>query len=248
MAIMPGAEPFFLPGGKNGVLLVHGFTGAPSEMRLVGEFLNKLDYTVLAPRLPGHGTTSVELAKTKWTDWYGSVQDGYHLLAGICTTVSVVGLSMGGILTLKLASEYPVSRMAVLSAPIYIANERLPLLPIYRMFTNFIPKKRRRLPDIGEKYSITYEATPLSSLSSLLSLIKHVNGLLPSITVPALIVQSPKEHTVKPESAQYIYDKLGSAEKKLVWLNKSGHIVTLDVERDIVFQEISQFFKMQNEV
>ncbi len=239
MTIMPGSEPFFLPGGESGVLLVHGFTGAPSEMRLAGEYLNNLGYTVLAPRLPGHGTTAKEMAKTAWPHWYGNVEDGYHLLAGICSSVSAVGLSMGGLLTLKLASEYPLKRLAILSTPIYIANERLPLLPLYRVFTNFVPKKRKRLPDIGEDYSITYDVTPLSSLSSLLSLIKHVDGLLPSISIPALIIQSKKEHTVKPESAQYIYDRLGSTEKKLVWLNKSGHIVTLDVERDTVFQEIS---------
>lgn len=242
MAIMPGSEPFFLPGGENGVLLVHGFTGAPSEMRLAGEFLNTLGYTVLAPRLPGHGTTPEEMAKTNWTHWYGSVEDGYHLLAGICSTVSGVGLSMGGLLTLKLASEYPLTRLAVLSAPIYIANKRLPLLPLYRLFTNYVPKKRKRLPDIGENYSITYDVTPLNSLSSLLELIKEVDALLPSIMVPTLIVQSKREHTVKPESAQYIYNKLGSTEKKLVWLNNSGHIVTLDRERDTVFREIGNFF------
>ncbi|HWR42509.1 alpha/beta hydrolase [Sporomusa sp.] len=241
MALMPGAEPFFLPGGEKGVLLVHGFTGAPSEMRLAGEYLNNLGYTVFAPRLPGHGTTPEEMAKTAWPHWYDSVEDGYHLLAGICTSVAAVGLSMGGLLALKLASEYPLRRLAVISAPIYIANKRLRLLPLYRLFTNFVPKKRKRLLDVGEEYSISYEVTPLSSLSSLLELVKHVIGVLPSVTVPALIVQSTKEHTVEPESAQYIYDKLGSTEKQLVWLNKSGHIVTLDIERDYVFQKIGQF-------
>lgn len=244
LAIMPGSEPFFLPGGEHGVLLVHGFTGAPSEMRLAGEYLHNLGYAVLAPRLPGHGTTPREMAKTTWNHWYGNVEDGYHLLAGVCSTVSVVGLSMGGLLALKLASEYPLKRLAVLSAPIYIANKQLPLLPLYRLFTDFVPKKRKRLPDIGEDYSITYEVTPLSSLSSLLALIKEVDALLPSIHVPTLVVQSKKEHTVKPESAQHIYDNLGSTEKKLVWLNNSGHIVTLDRERDTVFQEISQFFAL----
>lgn len=241
MALMPGAEPFFLQGGEKGVLLVHGFTGAPSEMRLAGEYLNKMGYTVFAPRLPGHGTTPEEMAKTAWPHWYDSVEDGYHLLAGICTSVAAVGLSMGGLLTLKLASEYSLSRLAVISAPIYIANKQLKLLPLYRMFTNFVPKKRKRLLDVGEQYSITYDVTPLSSLSSLLELVKHVTRLLPSVTVPALIVQSTNEHTVEPESAQYIYDKLGSTEKQLIWLNKSGHIVTLDLERDYVFQLLGQF-------
>ncbi|XEQ94171.1 Carboxylesterase [Sporomusa carbonis] len=238
---MPGAEPFFLPGGEKGVLLVHGFTGSPSEMRLLGEYLNNLGYTVLAPRLPGHGITPEEMAKTVWPHWYGSVEDGYHFLTGVCSNIAAVGLSMGGLLTLKLGSEYPLSKLAVLSTPIYIANKRLKLLPVYRMFTNYVSKQRRRLPETGQLYSVSYDVTPLNSLASLLELIKHVDKLLPAITIPALVIQSKKEHTVKPESAQYIYDKLGSQEKQLVWLNKSGHIITLDMERDYVFQEISRF-------
>lgn len=241
MAVIPGAEPFFLPGGETGVLVVHGFTGAPSEMRLLGEYLNTLGYTVLGPRLAGHGVTPEEMAKTFWNHWYGSVEDGYHLLAGICKKVMVVGLSMGGLLALKLASEYPIERVAVLSTPIYIANKRLKLLPLYRMYTNFVPKERKHLSREVDAYSISYNVTPLNCLASLLKLIRHVDGLLPSITIPALVLQSKKEHTVEPESAQYIYDKLGSHEKELVWLKKSGHIVTLDIERDFVFKTVGQF-------
>ncbi|SDF80775.1 alpha/beta hydrolase [Sporomusa acidovorans] len=241
MAIIPGAEPFYLPGGKTGILLVHGFTGAPSEMRLAGEYLNHLGYTIFAPRLSGHGTTPEDMAKTIWPHWYSSVEDGYHVLRSSCSNIAAVGLSMGGLLVLKLASEYPVSKLAVLSAPIYIANKRLPLLPFYRVFTNYVAKKRKRLPNVAEQYSINYERTPLNSLNSLLKLIRHVDALLPFITVPTLVVQSKKEHTVEPVSAQYIYNKLGSTDKKLLWLQKSGHIVTLDTEREYVFQELGRF-------
>jgi carboxylesterase len=65
--------------------------------------------------------------------------------------------------------------------------------------------------------------------------------LLPSITVPTLVMQSIREHTVEPESAQFIYNNLGSSDKKLVWLKKSGHIITLDAERELVFEEIGRF-------
>jgi len=248
LAILPGAEPFFLPGGKYGILLVHGFTGAPSEMRLAGEYFNNLGYTVFAPRLTGHGTSPEEMAKTVWPHWYSTVEDGYHLLCGICTTVAAVGLSMGGLLTLKLASEYPLRRVAAISAPIYIAHKRLKLLPLYRIFTNYVAKKRRRIPAPADRYSICYDLIPLSSLASLLDLVAHVAALLPTITVPALIVQSKREHTVKPASAQYIYDQLASSEKQLVWLDKSGHLVTLDIEREFVFQKIAEFLTSDNSI
>lgn len=238
---MEGAEPFFLPGGEKGVLLIHGFTGSPAEMRLLGEFLQRAGYTVFAPRLCGHGTTVEEMSKTKWCHWYSGVQDGYHILKPLCKSVAVVGLSMGGLLAFKLAAEYPIEKVVSLSTPIYIADKRMDMLPMYRVFREFVPKKRKVYMDIAPKYSVGYSATPLSSLSSLVELIQQVDRLLPTINIPLLIVQARWEHTVQPRSAQHIYNRIGSSEKQLVWLEKSGHIVTLDVEREQVFRHIIEF-------
>jgi carboxylesterase len=241
LAIIKGAEPFLLLGGDQGVLLIHGFTGAPAEVRLLGEYLHNKGFTVLAPRLCGHGTTVEEMSKTKWSHWYSAAEDGYHILKSLCKGITVVGLSMGGLLALKLGAEYPIDKLVSLSTPIYIVDKRVNMLPMYRMFREFVPKKRKVFMDIDPQYSVGYNATPLSSLSSLIELIQHVNKLLPSITAPLLIIQARSEHTVQPRSASYIYDKVGSEEKKLIWLEKSGHIVTLDVDRDQVFKEITEW-------
>lgn len=240
MAIMQGAEPFLLPGGERGVLLVHGFTGSPSEMRLLGEYLNAQGYTVLAPRLRGHGSDVEEMEKTMWVHWYNAVEDGYHILKALCREISIVGLSLGGLLALKIGAEYPVNKVVTLSAPIFIADKRLWMLPLYRMIRKYMPKKRRKYP-VDPQYSVSYDYTPLSSLASLLELIKHADKLMPALSLPVLIIQSRTEHTVDPQSAQYIYDHVGSLDKKLIWLEKSGHIITLDIEREKVFQEITAF-------
>lgn len=241
MAIMEGAEPFFLPGGDRGIILIHGFTGSPAEVRLLGEFLHSEGYTVLAPRLCGHGTTVEEMANTKWPHWYSAVEDAYHMIKSLCTSVSVIGLSMGGLLAFKLAAEYQVDKIISLSTPIFIADKRLDMLPVYRMFRAFVPKKRKVYADIGPQYSVGYTATPLSSLSSLLDLIGHADRLLPAMQAPVLIVQSHRDHTVEPRSAEYIFDKIASPQKTLLWLEKSGHLVTIDIEHEHVFQKISEF-------
>jgi len=242
---MEGAEPFFLPGGSCGVLLIHGFTGSPAEVRLLGDFLHTEGYTVLAPRLSGHGTTVEEMSKTKWAHWYSTVEDAYHILKTICSPIIVIGLSMGGLLALKLATEYQVERLVSLSTPIFIADKRLDMLPVYRIFHKFIPKRRKIYADIEPKYSVGYAATPLSSLSSLLNLIAHVDNLLPIVQTPLLVVQSHHDHTVQSRSGQYIYDMVASNEKTLMWLEKSGHLVTIDIEREEVFMKISDFIQNQ---
>ena len=241
LAIMEGAEPFFLPGGVCGVLLIHGFTGSPAEVRMLGDSLHKEGYTVLAPRLSGHGTTVERMAKTKWPHWYSTVEDAYHILKATCSNITVIGLSMGGLLALKLATEYQVDKVVSLSTPIFIADKRLEMLPVYRMFLDFIPKKRKKYADIAPKYSVGYTATPLSSLSSLLNLIEHVDRILPTVKVPLLIVQGRQDHTVQPRSAEYIYDMVASQDKTLLWLEKSGHLVTIDIEREKIFREVSEF-------
>lgn len=244
MAILKGAEPFLFRGSEHGVLLVHGFTGSPSEMRLLGEHLARQGFTVHAPRLPGHGTNPRDLEKTNWQQWYSAVEDGYHLLSGLCQDVVVIGLSMGGLLSLLLASEYPVTRVVSLSTPIYIADERLRWLRVYRMFKRFVPKSRRKM-DVPAIYNVGYHVTPLRSLASLLNLINYVQQRLAKIRAPLLVIQSKAEHTVKPESADYIYKRAGSRNKELIWLERSGHIVTLDMEREAVFEQITRFIQIE---
>jgi len=218
-----GNEEFFFQGGKQGVVLVHGYTGAPGEMRLLGEYLHQQGLTVLGVRLAGHGTTPQDLNKTKWQDWYKAVSDGVYRLQAGCDRVSIVGLSMGGLLTIKAAAELPVAKAAILAAPIYVCDRRAPYLPLLRFF-------------------IRYHMMPVKPLSSLFELVDLCKKkYLQSIKIPCLVMQSKVEHTVKPASAQYIYDHLGTADKKLVWYHHSGHILTLDNERDDVFQKIYEF-------
>lgn len=238
--ILPGAEPFLLKGGPRGVLLLHGFTGAPAELRLLGDFLHKQGFTVLAVRLPGHGTDVSDMEPTGWRHWYGAALDGFLLLSSLCGEINVVGLSMGGLLALKLAAEHPVARVAALSTPIFLTARRIPLLPLYRAFRRFVPKRRRDY-DIDPQLFVGYDRTPLHSLSSLLELIRSVQDDLPHVHCPALVVQSRREHTVRPESAVFIRDHLGSREKELFWLEKSGHVVTIDIERETVFGKVAAF-------
>ena len=98
-----------MPGGKKGVLLIHGFTGLPAELLLMGEFLNKQGFTVLGVRLAGHGTTVEDMSHMTWEDWMDSVRDGYALLSGYCEDISVIGHSMGGLFALLLSTEEIVS-------------------------------------------------------------------------------------------------------------------------------------------
>lgn len=244
MKIIEGAEEFLLQGTNNkGVLLIHGYTGTPAEMRLLGEHLYQEGYTVLGVRLPGHGTTPEELNETIWQDWYAEAKKGFERLEKCCSEVMVAGLSMGGLLAIKVAAELPVKKAAFLSAPMFVFDKRITFVSILRFFIPVL-KKRKRNYFVAEKYNLAYDIMPTKPLVSLFKLVDICKKqLLKKITVPCIVMQSKIEHTVEPKSAQYIYDKISSEKKKIVWFEKSGHILTLDVEREKVFKEISKFFE-----
>ena len=115
---IPTTEPFLLPGSRTGILLIHGFTGTPKEMRWMGEYLNReLGATCLGVRLAGHATRPKDMVRSRWTDWTASVEDGYNLLRGSTDAIFLVGLTMGGVLSLYMSTRLKVKGIVTMSAP-----------------------------------------------------------------------------------------------------------------------------------
>lgn len=238
--VQAGGQSQLLSAGSHGVLLIHGFTGSPSEMSLLARHLYDKGYTVYSVRLPGHSTTVEDLACTNYRHWISAVEDAYYFLKHTCNKVSVVGMSMGGLLALNLAHDFPVYKAVSLATPIHIKDKRLPFIMLYGLFNKYVNKKERTY-DID--VHIRYNKMPVSAVSEMVKLIKHVKPLLPEIKAPCLVMQSAVEHTLKADSAEYIHNNLGSKDKQLVWKYHSGHLLVLDKEREIVFQDIADFLE-----
>lgn len=235
-------DPFLFHGGGTGVLLVHGFTGTPSEMRPLGEYLRERGYTVYAPLLAGHGTSPEEMKDTQWPDWWQSVLEAYDRLMREepVRQIVAVGLSMGGALVLNLARIRPLAGVVPLCAPVWLQDSRHRLAGVLRWVIPYHKRKGGKPAHI-EEHLVPYDRTPLRCISSLNRLIRHVRSRLPGVEVPALIVQSKRDETVAPKSAEYIYNHISSGAKQLLWYEKSGHIITLDKERERLFADIDSF-------
>ena len=241
-------DPFFFEGGTTGCLLIHGFSGSPPEMRPMGKYLAEKGLTVLGVRLAGHGLTPEDMATTCWQDWVGSAQEGLQELQARCESVFVAGLSMGGLITLHLSAHHPLAGIIVMSAPAYIADWRFHILPLVQPFLRWVtPNIESDLTDPqahGRMWS--YKRLPTRAIVSLRQLLRMVRRELSQVRVPALIMQGVRDHHIPHDSAQIIYDALGSTDKEIAWWPNSGHAITVDREREAIWTRAYGFINARD--
>ncbi|MFD2670975.1 alpha/beta hydrolase [Marinicrinis sediminis] len=243
--IFNSPEPFHLAGtgerASTALLLVHGFTGSPSEFRRGAYYWQDLGYSVHAIQLPGHGTSPEEMRKTTWKDWMRHVILSYDRLqqAGYAS-IFLVGHSMGGLLSLLLAIKRPVSGVISLGTPIYVTTYKAAFARVVHPFVPYVTKKPRRLAQTLDE-ACAYDRTPVKCVVCLQKLVRIVKRKLPLVAAPMLILQGMKDRTVKPHSAAYIYKRCSSSQKRLHYMSESSHSILLDKEREDVYRRVDQF-------
>ncbi len=252
--IIPTTEPFFLPGkSKVGVLLTHGFTGTPKEMRWMGNYLNReAGFTCLGPRLAGHATFPADMARTHYEDWMASLEDGYNLLSGVADHIYLCGLSMGGSLSLMAASYLPVRGVIAMATPYELPEDwRINFTDQIAFFKPYLPKSTEA-PGTGwfDKTAfqehISYPRNPIRAIGQLKRLLASLREALPKITVPTLLINSADDHYLplgSQESMEYIYTHLGATQKQKLLIHGSGHVLPRDAQRETVFQAAIQFIQ-----
>lgn len=243
MDILPGAEPFSHDGGKVGVLLCHDYTGSPQSLRGWAEQLAERGYTVRLPRLPGHGTTWQDLNRTRWTDWFGQVEQSYAELSQRCEQVFCAGLSMGGLLATRLAQVHPEVAGLVLVNPIYAHdNKALRLLPVLKYLVPSMPGVAGDIREPGST-ELAYDRNPLKAMHSQTRLWRIVAAGLPALTTPVLLLRSIEDHVVPAMSGDLFLSRVGSPDVTEIRLTDSYHVATLDFDAQRIIDESVAFFE-----
>ena len=241
-AILPGAEPFSAGGGPYGVLVLHGFTGCPQSMRPLAEAFAGAGFTVELPLLPGHGTSLDDMLATTWDDWSAAAEAAYLELAERCQKVVVAGLSMGGTLSLWLASRHPdVAGIVGINPAAEPPGDAM--IDMMQMTldqgTTVAPAIGNDVadPDVDE---LAYDGLPVAQL---LSLLHAQRGLAPNvgdIRCPALVITSRQDHVVPPSSSEWLVANLGGPTEH-VWLERSYHVATIDLDKHEIFERAVEF-------
>jgi carboxylesterase len=247
-------------GGCVGVLLIHGLSGSPVEMRFVANGLARSGHRVLCPQLCGLGGTDHELRASTWQDWYRSAERALEELAGECDTVIVGGLSTGAVLSLLLAANHPdkVQALALYSPTLWLSGRKVPwYVPLFRIITvkfladlfKFpIPRhvgiKDQRIRDFIRNANGSAAAqrvvTPGGAVLERRRLANVVMGMLGRIKQPALIVHARDDDYAGLDNAAYLQRQLGGP-VDLTVLDDSYHMVTIDRQRHVVVERTLAF-------
>jgi len=255
---------------KAAVILVHGLTGTPNEMKFLANYFFRRGFSVICPRLAHHGEPVHILKRAKWREFYESVRQAL-LKIPADRPVFTAGLSMGALLALLLAEEFPerISGVTCLSPTLFYDGWNIPwthrLLPLayftpVRHFTYFKEEppygiknetvrrkvhnyyKHAPISDASEASKYGYPYFPVTLFCELRLLIRHLKKKLPTVSAPVQLIQAVEDDLTSVKNSQFIYDRIRSRKKEIVLLHNSYHVITADQERKIVAKKMCEFY------
>lgn len=244
MALQPHAEPWSHDGSDIGVLVIHGFTGSPKSVRPWGQALADQGWSVRVPRLPGHGTRWQDMNVTTWQDWYAEADRAFDELAQRCRAVYVMGLSMGGTLTLRMAQQRgdDVAGIALVNPAVHSERADRHLLPFLQRVIPSFPGISNDIAKPGEDEG-AYDRIPLRAAHSMSALWKLVKADMHKVAQPLILFRSRQDHVVEPSNAAFILGNVSSGDVTEVVLEESYHVATLDHDAPIIFEQSTDFVR-----
>lgn len=224
-----------------GAVLVHGFTATPFEMSYLAWHLENAGVATTTPALPGHATTPADLAGRRFGEWVDTVSRAVDAMVARHARTYIVGQSLGGLLALEQASRRrDLAGVVSLAAPLWLTGlakhaSRFPVA--------YLPKLGG--PDIRDRHMKaqldSYPVVPTRALRELVAFMPVVDAVLPRIQCPVLVMHARDDHTAPVACARRIQERVPQARVRI--LLHSFHLISLDVERDIVASEVKAFVK-----
>ncbi|MFY9402431.1 MAG: alpha/beta fold hydrolase [Candidatus Omnitrophota bacterium] len=263
---------FFMRGDNNLCFLIHGLTGTAREMYSIGARLNKNGFSVASPMMYGHNRSLSVLKRLRWQEIYAKIKKEFLKYLPSFDKIYVAGLSFGSLIGLLLAYEFPEKVRAVncFSPTLFFDGWNTPksrvLLPLifktplkYYLYLKEDPPygiknarlrqkiagfyKSAGLFDYSKVHLYGYPVIPVSSMYQNRLLARHITRLLPKIKIPIQILQAKDDDTTSPKNSFFIYNRIGSKDKRVVLLEDSYHIIIADQERERVAKETLAFFQ-----
>ena len=243
------AKPFFYEAGDKLVILVHGFSSTPDDMRDLAKFLVSKGYSAKAILLAGHGTTNwQDLERTSYYDWWKSLQDEVLTASQKYRKIYLIGYSFGANLAFDIAARYPdkIDGIISLGISVYLKREiliRRFLLPIFHFLFQRYRKSYIKSSFLQEYLeSGSYLFIPTKSIYDFYNFIKfYTKKELSRVQAPSLIIHSRDDAVTNPRSSEYVHARIGSPKKELMILDEMNHNPISSQRKNLIFGKIEEF-------
>ena len=251
---------------KRAVLLFHGMTGSPYEMKKMGKALFDADFDVFCYCLPGHGTSPINIKTVKWQDWYNDSVLHYKELTQKYDEVYLGGLCLGAVLAIAIAEEYrDVRGIVSLSTTLFLDGWTIPwynfFMPIgvhtiLRYYYSFPEREpyglknellRKKIAALQKRNTEALDNYPMSCIYELLKFSKLTRKNISKVTAPILLMHAKEDDLTSTKSAEFVYNNISSKIKNYIKLKNSYHLIVMDYERDYVFEKSIEFFNSLSE-
>jgi carboxylesterase len=241
--LLPGAEPVALNGGSKGVLLLHGFGDTPQSLSTLAVQLHARGWTVRVPLLHGHGTSLQAFTGARADAWLVGARTALVELRGRVSRAAIVGQSMGGALATILAAEGGVEALVLLAPYLVLPRRAARIGTFHRLVSPVVPYLRSRsefsiLDPEARRKALGRGITTPRLLHELSLVLRRARAALPSVTAPTLVIHSRHDPRVTVADAETSFGVLGSEEKVLEWVERSGHVISVDFDRDLVAKQV----------
>ena len=255
---------------RRAVLLFHGMTGSPYELKKYGQYLHSLGYDVFANCLPGHGDNVQEIFTVKYTDWLDFSFRRFRELKSQYDEVYVSGLCLGAVLAVAVAQEFQseVNGVIALSTTLYLDGWRLPwykcfmpiglstLIRFYYTYPECDPhgiknlRTRNIVKKLLQKGDVGMNDFPMTCIYELLKLSRYVRNkkLMEKVVSPILFIHSEEDDLTSPKSSKDVYNNISSEDKELIILHDSYHMVLYDNEKEFVFEKVGNFLNSHSKI
>lgn len=241
----PNAQPFHLEAGENALLLIHGFTGSPGHMRVIGDAVHAAGFSVRGILLPGHGESIEAMERSNDREWLAACRDAYQEMARTYRHVSVGGLSMGGILSLLLAEEFEPSAVILFAAALKYRKATNHLSPVAKHFMRTLNWGEHQYSpeEFLYEYDHGYPGAPVRKVEDMTRLQRMARQGLSRITCPALAIQSHRDESVHRTVPDIIMQGVNAPVKEICWVDRSPHVLTIGPDRAYVADRVIDFLR-----
>jgi carboxylesterase len=236
---IPGAGPITLDAGGRGVLILHGFGDTPQSVAGLASVCHANGWSVRAPALRGHGSTLLALTKASAGEWLDDARNALQQLRSRCSAVAIIGQSMGGAIATILAAEEHIDALVLLVPFCEMSPRGRVIARFHRVVSLFTPHLRSRsdssiLDPIARRNALGRGIATPRLLHELLLVVRSARRSAGRVRAPALVIHSRRDPRISVSDAHSAFNRLGSAEKRLEWVERSGHVISVDYDRDWV--------------